>query len=263
MKKYTLITGASFGIGLELAKIFASKKNNLILTARSKDNLEVIAKELKEKYNIEVEVIPKDLASPTAPNEIYEEIKRKNIFVDVLINNAGFGLYGEFKSNELQKELDMIQVNITSLTVLTKLFLPKMIENKNGKILNVASVAAFQPGPLMAIYYATKAYVLSFSEAIANELNNTGVTVSCLCPGPTITEFQNRAKLEASRLFKIVKPMTAKEVAEIGYDGLMSGVVTNVTGFRNSFATFSIRFFPRKLVTKVVRLIQENTKKSF
>jgi short-subunit dehydrogenase len=206
-----------------------------------------------------VHVIPADLARPEAPAQIFVEAARRGLQVDVLINNAGFGAYGEFASTKLQEELDMIQVNISALTHLTKLALPGMLERKRGRIMNVASTAGFQPGPLMAVYYATKAYVVSFSEAIANELQGTGVTVTCLCPGPTATEFASRADMEKSRLFKLGR-MSSEEVARIGYRGMMRGKTLIIPGAKNKVIMESVRFTPRKLVTAVARSMQERTK---
>ena len=181
--------GASGGIGLEFARILARNKYDLVLVARSTDKLRQLAEELTKTHGIAVKILTADLSKLTAPDEIYRALQSENIAVDILINNAGFALHGKFEQTNLSTELDMIQVNMTSLTHLTKLFLCDMVRRKSGKILNVASTAAFQPGPLMAVYFATKAYVVSFSEAIANELQGTGVTVSVLCPGTDGNEF--------------------------------------------------------------------------
>ena len=251
-----LITGASSGIGLELAKRFARDGFSLVLTARSIDKLNQLASRLKAQYGVAVRVIMKDLAKPEAPEEIFQELNRAGISVDILVNNAGFGSYGFFQKLDLARELKIIQVNITALTHLTKLFLPGMIEKRRGKILNVASTAAFQPGPLMAVYYATKAFVLSFSEAIANELKGTGVTVTCLCPGPTRSGFQEMAAIENVKIVK-AGMMSSEEVAEIGYRALLQGKAVAVAGLRNKILTFLVRFGPRSWVTSMVRFIQE------
>lgn len=251
-----LITGASGGIGYELAKLFARDRYNLVLIARSKDKLDRIADDFQTKFGIQVTIIPKDLSLPTAPEDIFTQLQQEAIKVDVLINNAGFGLYGLFNETNLSTELQMLQVNITCLTYLTKLLLQGMLARGSGKILNVASTAAFQPGPLMAVYYASKSYVLSFSEALANELENTGVTVTALCPGPTASDFQKKASMEDSKLVT-GDIMDAQTVAKIGYQGLMSGQMLVIPGFKNRLLATSVRLFPRKFVTKLVRSMQE------
>lgn len=245
-----MITGASGGIGLELARIFAEQGYALVLVARNRERLEEIAVELKPTP---VQVLAKDLALVGAAEGIHREVPK----VDVLVNNAGYGVYGPFVKTPLDDELGMLQLNMTALVVLTKLYLPAMVASKNGKILNVASTAAFQPGPLMALYYATKAFVLSFSEAIGNELEGTGVTVTALCPGPTATGFQARTKLEKSRLIKRMKVMDARTVAEAGYRGLMAGKPVVIPGLMNKLLAQSVRFSPRWMVTKIARMMQE------
>jgi len=247
-----LITGASGGIGLELARIFAEQGYALVLVARSRQRLEEIAVELKPTP---VQVLAKDLTLVGASEGVYREVPK----VDVLVNNAGFGVYGPFLKTPLDEELGMLQLNMTALVVLTKLYLPGMVAAGNGRILNVASTAAFQPGPLMALYYATKAFVLSFSEAIGSELEGTGVTVTALCPGPTATGFQARTKLEKSRLFKSMKVMDARTVAEAGYRALMAGKPVVIPGLMNKLLAQSVRFTPRALVTRIARKMQEET----
>jgi len=242
-----LITGASSGIGLELAQRFARNDYELVLVARNRQRLEQIAAELKR-----VKVIAKDLALSLAPEEIHQEVPK----IDVLVNNAGYTVFGKFAETPLAEELSMMQVNMTALVSLTKLYLPQMIAAGNGRILNVASTAAFQPGPLMAIYYATKAFVLSFSEAIANELEGTGVTVTALCPGPTATGFQERGKMQNSGLVKGKKIMDARTVAEVGYRALMAGKPVVIPGLKNQLLAQSIRVSPRRVVTKIVRAMQ-------
>jgi hypothetical protein len=245
-----LITGASAGIGLELARIFARERYRVILVARNRKRLEEIAQELRPA---EAQVLAIDLSLPNAPEEIHSAVPK----VDVLVNNAGFGLFGKFADQALDEELNMMQLNMTALVALTRLYLPAMISAGSGKIMNVASTAAFQPGPLMAIYYATKAFVLSFSEAIANELEGTGVTVTTLCPGPTATDFFERAQLQNSGLVKGRKIMDAKTVAETGYRALMAGKTIVIPGIGNKLLAQSIRFSPRSMVTKIVRRMQE------
>lgn len=260
VNKYALITGATFGIGYELAKLFAADGHNLILVARNKNRLSEISKELIDKHNIYVRIIEKDLSLPNSAKEVFEEINQENLEVECLVNNAGFGNHGKFWETDLKTELDMIQLNITSLVQLTKLFLPKMIANRNGKILNVASTAAFQPGPFMNIYYATKAFVLSFSEALASELKGTGVSATTLCPGPTKTEFQSRAEINNTRLVKtrIMSFMSSEKVAKIGYNGLMNGKRLVIPGLLNRIGVTGVKFAPRILTTSVIRLLNND-----
>jgi hypothetical protein len=259
-KNFTLITGASSGIGLEFAKIFAREGHNLILIARSKDTLEIVKEELSKKYSIEIKIIIKDLEFYSSPQEIYDEIKREEIYVNILINNAGFGTYGPFIKTDLDTELRMIQVNITALTHLTKLFLKDMIKNNSGRILNVASVAAFQPGPLMAVYYASKAYVLSFSEAIAEELKETKIRVTTLCPGPVKTNFAKVANANSIKSFNSNIP-SAKEVAEYGYKAMYTNQRVAIHSLKYKTLIQLIKFMPRKLVTKILKKIQEKRNK--
>jgi short-subunit dehydrogenase len=254
--KTALITGASGGIGLELAKIHAKNGGSLILVARSNDKLKEIAEELKSNYKIEVEVIAKDLSKIDSAKEVYDIVKSKNIEVEYLINNAGFGDYGAFVETEWEKENNMIQLNITALTQLTKLFLPEMVARKSGKVMNVASIASFLPGPLMAIYYATKAYVLHFSEAINNELKENNISVTALCPGPTLSGFQDAANLGESKFFQGNKFPSSKEVADYGYKAMIKGKAVAIHGFSNRLMVFSLRFTPRSWVVKLVRRLQ-------
>lgn len=251
-----LITGASAGIGAELAKIFGEHKHDVILVARRQDALEALAGQIEGRSGVRVSVFPADLAEPGAPAELFEAIRGAELDVDILVNNAGFGLGGEFTETDLDTELRMIQVNITALTYLTKLFLPAMVQRRSGGILNVASTAAFQPGPLMSVYYATKAYVLSFTEAIAEELRDSGVTVTALCPGPTATEFAEIAHVAQSRLFALAVG-DARSVAKVGYNSLQRGVRVAIPGAQNKLMAQARRFAPRGVVTRVVRLIQE------
>ncbi len=251
MKKAALITGASGGIGMELARIFAKENDyNLILVARSEDKLEALKDETEAKSKIQVHVLVKDLVKPESASEVFDFAKDMN--VEVLINNAGFGDYSLFHESDLQRQTGMIDLNIRTLTVITHLFLPEMIKNKKGRIMNVASTAAFQPGPYMSVYYATKAYVLYFSEAIASELKDKGVTVTALCPGPTTTNFQSAANLQESKLFNYMKFTTATEVAQYGYKAMMKGKVIAIPGGMNKFMAKSVRFFPRRMVTNTV-----------
>lgn len=255
--KTALITGASNGIGLELAKIFASKNNNLVLVARNGKRLNELKNELEQEFNISVYIIEKDLSKNNAALEVFEEIKSMKLTIDYLINNAGFGDFGLFTATDWEKEEQMINLNITTLTLFTKLFLKEMIKQKSGKIMNVASTAAFQPGPTMAVYYATKAYVLHFSEAIANEVQEYGITVTALCPGATESGFQDAAAMGESKLVKGKKLPTAKEVAEYGYNAMMKGKSVAIHGVMNYILANSVRFMPRNLVVKVTRMIQD------
>jgi len=247
---YALITGASGGIGRELAEIFATNVVNLILVARSKEKLMDIAVQMNNKYSIQTEVIEKDLAQPTAPAEIYEQVK--HLTVEYLVNNAGFGDFGLFHDSNLKKDLDMINVNITALTALTKYFAKDMAACGHGRILNLDSNGSFFSGPLMAVYCATKNYVLAFSEAFSVELEKTGVTVTCLCPGPTKSGFQKAANNENSRLVKGKKLPSGREVAEFGYKAMMKGKMTAIHGLNTRFEIFLRRLAPRRLSAKLV-----------
>jgi short-subunit dehydrogenase len=255
-RQTALVTGASGGIGLELARLFAADNYDLVLVARSEDKLRQIAEELSARFNISARALASDLARPEAPEEIFDELSAANVAVDVLVNNAGFGSYGLFAEGDERTQLEMLQVNVVALTHLTRLFLPGMIARRGGRVLNVASTAAFQPGPLMAVYYATKAYVLSFSEAIANELAGTSVTVTALCPGPTETGFVAAAGMEKSKLFE-ANVMDARAVAVAGYRGMNEGKTVVIPGLRNRVMARAVSFAPRGLVTKVVRRVQE------
>jgi short-subunit dehydrogenase len=250
-----VITGASGGIGLELARIFAREHYDLILVARSESRLHEIAGELRSAHRIGVDVIARDLSLP----ETVDEIHRRTGPVEVLVNNAGYGLYGPFAQFPVSDDLNMMHLNMDALVALTGTYLPGMIEARHGRIMNVASTAAFQAGPLMALYYASKAFVLHFSEAIANELKGTGVTVTALCPGPTTTGFQDRAALSEARLMRMGS-MTAKDVAEIGYRGLMAGRTVVIPGLKNRIMVQGVRFSPRKLITAIARKLQEKVK---
>ncbi|MEY3426531.1 MAG: hypothetical protein RL679_1889 [Bacteroidota bacterium] len=253
MKNTALITGASNGIGLELAKIHASKGGDLVLVARNKFKLDEIKIELEKQFKISVYTIGKDLSLTNAAQEIYDETNKENIQVDYLINNAGFGDFGMFAETEWNKELQMINLNITSLTHFTKLYLQDMVKRRSGKIMNVASTAAFQSGPTMSVYCATKAFVLSFTEAISNEVIDKGITITALCPGATETGFQAAGGLDDSKLFKDKKLPTAKEVAQYGYASMMKGKIVAIHGIKNYIMSNSIRFIPRSLVLKISR----------
>lgn len=258
MKNAVLISGPTSGIGFEMAKIFSENGFNLILVGRNKEKLEKISKEL-ENEKCKCEIIVADLSDPKSSKKIFEQTKDHE--VEILVNNAGFGLYGEFLETDLEKEIEMIQVNIVALTTLTKLFLPQMIQRKRGKILNLASTAAFQAGPLMAVYYATKAYVLHFSEAISEELIGSGVSITALCPGPTESGFQREANMDSSmEVLQKRNLMDAKSVARIGYNALMKNKVIEVAGFRNKLTSELVRIMPRAMTRKIVKLIQRKRK---
>lgn len=257
MKKTALITGASAGFGAEFAKIFAKNGHNLVLAARRLERMNVLAEELREKYKVEIRVLGKDLSKMDEVQVIYDTLQREKIRIDYLVNNAGLGDFGNFHESEWIKQEQILNVNIKALTKLTYLFVKPMVENGYGKILNVASTAAFQPGPLMAIYYASKAYVLSFSEALNNELSGTGVSVTILCPGASESEFLEVANLGESKLFKWKRVPTSAEVAEFGYKEMMKDNMTVIPGLMNKAGAIAGRFVPRKLALKIVRRIQE------
>jgi uncharacterized protein len=253
-----LITGASSGIGLELARQAARDGHPLVLVARRRDRLAKLAGEIEATYEVPTSVIAADLTDPSTPRLVHEECRRAGTAVEVLVNNAGFGGWGHFVETELAVELDMVQVNVIALLQLTKLFAADMVERGRGRILNLASTAAFQPGPLMAVYYASKAFVLSFSEAIANELAGSGVTVTALCPGPTRSEFQRRAEIEGARLVSgWVKMMTAAEVAREGWAAMKRGRRLVVPGLMNKAGIHAVRLSPRRLTASLVRKLQE------
>lgn len=256
MKRTALITGASNGLGAEFARIHAAKGDNLVLVARGKDKMILLKEELERRHGVSVHVIGRDLSDPGAPKTIYNELKAQNIHIDYLINNAGFGDYGLYHKSNWEKQLQMINLNITALACLTRLFLPDMIKQRYGRILNVASTAAFQPGPTMSVYFATKAFVLSFSEALANETRGTGVSVTTLCPGATATGFKTAASMDNSNLFK-GKIATSGQVAAFGYKAMMRGKTTVIHGFMNRVMAFSVRFAPRKLVTAISKSMVE------
>jgi len=250
-----LITDASSGIGLELAHVLADEKSDLILVARNKEKLLELAEELKHNNAINVKVIAKDLSKPEEVAALIDEVK--NDHIQYLINNAGFGYFGAYHECDWKTTRDMMELNMTTLAHLTHGLLPKMIERGRGKILNVASVAGFLPGPNMAVYYATKAFVLHFSEAIAQELKGSGVTVTALCPGPTQSQFMDVSGMAQSKLVKGRKLPTSKQVAEYGYKVMMRGQHVAVHGWNNFILSVLPRFFPRRLTTWAVSLIQK------
>ena len=245
-----LITGASSGIGLELVQLFAEDGHDLVIVARRKELLNKIADRIRADFGVKVTVIPKDLTERDSPGEIYGRADNTGTEIGVVVNNAGFGAVGEFWKLDHKKQLDMLYLNINSLVSLTGLFLPGMIERGCGGILNVGSLAGFQPGPYASVYYATKAFVLLFTEGLAEELKDKNIKVSCLAPGPTNTEFGEVSGLDKSFLFKF-GTMGAKEVARQGYDGFKVGKTIIVPGFANKLLPFLVRISPRFLVRKV------------
>lgn len=258
MSKTALITGASSGIGYELALLFARDRYDCILVARSADKLDALAARLESEFRVRTLVLAKDLSKPSTVDEIYEEVTAAAMNVDVLVNNAGFTVYGRFVETDVRAEQEMLQVNVVALTALTKSFLKGMVDRRYGRILNLASTAAFVPGPLMAVYYASKAYVLSFSEALANELKDTGVTVTALAPGATRTGFQERGKMADARLIKGTLP-DAASVALAGYRGLMAGKSVVIPGLGNKLLPVVVRLSPRGIITRVSRRLLEQS----
>ena len=252
MNQWALITGASAGIGHELAKVFAANKFNLILVARNESRLKQVADELRTSHGIETKILVKDLSVPSAPQEIFDALR--DTPVSVLVNNAGFGWRGPFAEGDLrQNTLDMMHVNMDSLVALTRLFLPSMLARKSGRIMNVASTAAFQPGPFSNIYFATKAFVFSFSTALSEELAGTGVTVSALCPGTTRTEFFERAGMQTFKRDLVM--MDADVVAQIGYNGLMRGKRIVIPGVLNKITARLAPCLPTRFTARIVRKI--------
>ncbi len=251
-KETVLITGASSGLGMELAKLFAADGSDLVLVARREERLIELADELKSEHGIEVHVLPKDLSKKTAPKEIFSHLNKEKIEIDVVVNNAGFGNKGHIADLDTDLQLDMIQVNLVALTHLTRLFITGIIERGYGGILNVGSLAGFQPGPNLAVYYATKAYVLSFTEALAEEISNPNIKISCLAPGPVKTEFGEKSDLEDSLLFK-VSLMEMEPVVKAGYEGFRKGQTIIIPGLKQQIVPFLNRFTPRLLVRKIAK----------
>lgn len=247
-----LVTGASGGIGYELAKILAREGHDVALVARSADQLEKIASDLVEDFGVRALAVPADLSDPKSPDRIADFLGEAGFQVDVLVNNAGFGTMGRFARSDTGAQVDMVEVNISALTHLTRLYTERMVVRGEGRIMNVASTAAFQPGPFMAVYFATKAYVLSFSEALAEELRDTGVSVTTLCPGPTVTGFQKRAGMEHAPIGGRMVTGDAAAVARAGYAGMMKGRRLVIPGLLNRVGTTLPRFFPRALATRIV-----------
>ena len=260
MNKTALVTGASSGIGLELAREFAKNKIDVVLVARNEARLNEVATELSKTYGIRTYVMAIDLSKPDAADGIFQRVRKENLFIEYLVNNAGFGDLALFADADWKKLESMISLNVMTLTQFCHLFIGEMKEKKLGKILNVASTAAFQPGPLMAVYYATKAYVLSFSEAINNELKDDGITVTVLCPGPTLSGFWDASAASDSKLVKGKKIAASADVAIYGYKAMMSGKSVAIHGFMNRMMALSGKFAPRKLVIAIARKMTEKAR---
>jgi short-subunit dehydrogenase len=256
-KKVALVTGASSGIGQELARIHAEQGGGLVIVARREDKLNTLKAELENKHGVMVMVIVKDLTLPGAPSEIYEEVRQAGVEVNYLINNAGFGGRGKFHERAWEQDLAMINLNIIALTALTRFFLPDFVKRDEGRILNVSSTASLVAGPLQAVYYATKAYVTSFSNAIAEELHDTNVTVTALLPGPTETEFAGASGMDKTGLFG--KMFGARGVAKDGYNAMLAGKLNIITGvtFTQRIILAAIPMTPKKMVLRQVRRMQE------
>jgi hypothetical protein len=262
MIKTALITGASSGIGREFARIHAKKGGNLVVFARSEDKLKQLKQELEQKHQVKVQIIVKDLTKTNAPKEVYETIKNLGIEIDFLINNAGFGGLGKFYERVLEQDLAMIKLNIIALTSLTRLFLPDFVKRNSGKILNVSSTASLMPGPLQAVYFATKAYVTSFSNAISEELCDTNITITALMPGATESGFAKVSGMEKTDLFK--ETVSAYSVALDGYNAMLKGKLNIISGVKplQKIMMAMIPFSPKKMVLKQVRQMQEIKNKS-
>jgi short-subunit dehydrogenase len=254
--KYALITGGSGGIGYELAKCFAEDKYNLVLVARSQDELQQKAQELTQQYGVSVTTIAKDLFGPKAPFELYDEVKSKGITVNVLVNDAGQGQFGKFVEQDINRLMEIIQLNICSLTVLTQLFLKEMVARNEGKILQLASIASQLPGPWQAVYHATKAYVLSLSEALISELKDTEVTLTALQPGATDTDFFNKAEMQDSKIMdtKLSDPVA---VARDGYNALMKGDDKVISGLKNKVMVGMSNVMPESMVAEQMNKMQQ------
>ena len=256
MKRTALITGASGGLGLEFARLCAIDGDDLVLVARSKGKLDAIAEELSSKYGVQVTLFPCDLSAKDAALEVYEYTQSKGLNVDILINNAGFGDAGPFAYSDWKKQYNMVQLNITALMQMTHIFIKPMLERGYGKILNMSSVAAFSAGPDMSIYYASKEFVRSFSEAVAEEVKGNGVTVTAFCPGPTATGFEKAASMESkSTMFK--HAASADQVASVGYAAMMKGKVLSYCGMLVKTANIGSRLLPRSISRKCARYMNK------
>lgn len=257
--RFALITGATSGIGNGFAHVLARDCINLVITARNETRLQEVKSELEAKYSIKVKIIPSDLSKPEAPSEIFEILKQEGIVLNVLVNNAGFNVYGKFEETDLEEEIKMIHLHIMAVTQMTKLFLRQRSRQGENMILNVSSIAGLVPGPLVSVHFATRAYILSFSQALSNELQGSDVHVTCLCPGPTKSAFFGRAGMSDVRLAsdKPIKLMDAHAVAAIGYNALKKRKVIVVPGYRNKILAFMATIAPRALAVKLTRWFME------
>jgi uncharacterized protein len=257
-KRYTLITGATSGIGLALAEEFASHGFNIILSGRNERQLEELSAQITTNFQVSTDYIAADLSKQGNAERLYQEVKKRGYELNVLINNAGFGWKGKFEESDLQNQLDMIQVNVSALTELSRLVITEMVEHREGRILNVASTASFLPGPLMSTYYATKAYVRSFSIALNKEVEHMeSLAVCCLCPGATLTAFDQRANLSNSKLFRLTPKMTAKQVAAAGYKGTVEGKEVIVPGFNNKLTAIFGTYFPTFITARIAKSLHQ------
>lgn len=247
MQKTALITGASSGIGKALAREFARNNYHLVIVAEKAEELSMAKQELSSEFSVEVTDMPKDLTREQAPQEIYDQLHSQGVRIDVLVNDAGVGQREKFHESDINKDVYIVRLNIEALIRLTKLFVKDMVARGNGKILNVGSVAGFQPGPMLAVYHASKAFVVSFSEAISDELEDTGVSVTALCPGPTDTNFASRADMENARIFQSGQVMEPEEVAQAGYKAVMNGERAVIPGISNKALTFTRRLIPKSM----------------
>lgn len=251
--KWTMITGASEGLGIEFARLAAAEGRDLILVARQAQKLERLADELRARHNVAIEVLPTDLSDAASVEQLWRRAEMRR-HIDILVNNAGLGCNGPFTGTDFSREMASIMVNVTALSILTKRAVAHMTRQGGGRILNVGSTAGFMPGPNMAVYHATKAYVLSLSEAVAEELRGGPVTVTALCPGATATNFAKDAKMESITLFKALPPASARSVAKAGWKAMKKGERIRVTGFTNKLFAFAPRFAPRFLVPRIAAL---------
>lgn len=254
--KYTLITGSSSGIGLNLAHIFAKNNHNLILVARNKDTLSLLKKKLNFLYKVDIKTISLDISGETGAVSLYKIINKKQLTVDILINNAGMGYHGKFLEKDTQSDMNLINLNIVTPTILTKLFLQDMVKAGHGKIFNIASTAGFQSGPLMSVYYGTKSYLLNFSEGIAEELRDSKIKVVTLCPGPTKTSFEKMDKIEKG-LFKNFHIADPEDVARYLYKNIDTKKDILIHGNLNKFMIALTKFIPRKINLNLIKKIQE------
>jgi short-subunit dehydrogenase len=260
--EYAIVTGATSGIGYELAKLLAQDRYNLIVVARDENELARVAGEFNDRYDVDTIAISKDLFNPENAFALYDEIKRVGVDVDILINDAGQGHYGEFKDTDIRRELDIINLNISSLVVLTKLYLQDMVQKGHGRIMNLSSVASKAPGPWHSVYHGTKAFVQSFTEAIRSELKDTGVTVTALLPGATATDFFNKADMNEAKIVQEGKLDNAADVAKDGYDALMNGDDMVVSGFKNKVQVAMSGLTPDSTLAEKMKKTQEPVKKS-